>query len=215
MHEGPYTKIIAIATIILVAIGYLTLAAVVKWPPFSPSVLSSTTPDTTPVDTSPAPTTTNGPHPHPSSSLRKVLYLYKIAPSSGGPVDRGTANIGAASFNRSIWLNFQVSCCGSEQSVTFSIPSGYRYFDGMLGEEEINGDSGGYVMLFSISVNNILVINSRQTQLGDPPIPIKLRLPAGSSSILIDVAANCPYFTCAGDAVVGNARLTPLHNATS
>lgn len=207
--EGPYTKIIAIATIILVAIGYLGLAAAVRWPPFSrPSASASATP----ADTSPAPITTTT-KPHPSVARRQLTYLYKLAPSSGGPVERGTANIGAASFDRSIWLEFQESCCGSEQSVTFSVPSGYRDFDSMLGEEGVTGNSSGYVMLFSISVNNTVVINNRQAQLGDPPVPIHLRLPAGSSSILIDVTANCPYINCVGNAVLGNARLTPLHHA--
>ena len=205
--EGPYTKIIAISAILSVVIGYLALAAGVRWPPFSrPSASASVTP----AFTSPAPTPTTSPRPSPVR--RQVKYLDEIAPSSGGPVERGTANIGAASFDHSIWLDFPESCCGSEQSVTFSVPSGYRDFDGLLGEEAITGNSSGYVMLFSISVNNIVVINNRQAQLGDPPIPIRLRLPAGSSSILIDVTANCPYINCVGNVVL--ARLTPLHAAT-
>jgi hypothetical protein len=137
-----------------------------------------------------------------------VGYLYTMVPSAGGPVQRGVTSFGGRTFKHSIWLPFQVYCCGTEQSVTYQIPGGYRYLEAFLGQSPLHGDQNGYTMMFSISINGVTMINGRQALLGDPPIPIKVRLPTSPSTVLIDVTTSCP-FLCAGDAVIGNARLVP------
>jgi hypothetical protein len=84
MHEGPYIKIGTVATILILGIAYLTLASTVRWPPFSessvhsvgasgtppaskfPATLSPTRPS---IPTIPA-TSTSGPSPQPSMTVR-------------------------------------------------------------------------------------------------------------------------------------------------
>lgn len=147
---------------------------------------------------------------HSSQPERTTVgYLYTMAPSAGGPVQRGVTSLGGRTFNHSIWLPFQVYCCGTEQSVTYQVPAGYHYLQAFIGQSSLNGDQNGYAMMFSIRVNGTTVVNSRQALLGDPPIPVKVRLPSGSASVVIDVNAACNNFTCAGVAVIGNARLIP------
>lgn len=163
------------------------------------------------------PATTGPPAPRPTRShsappaRTTVGYLYTMVPTAGGPVQRGVTSIGGQSFNHSIWLPFQVYCCGSEQSVTYSIPGGYRYLEAFVGQSPLNGDQFGYDMMFSISINGVVMLNNRQAQLGYPPIPVKVRLPSGPASVEIDVNAACNNFTCGGVAVIGNARLVPPH----
>jgi hypothetical protein len=138
-----------------------------------------------------------------------VAYLYTRPPTSGAPVQRGVTSIGGQTFNHSIWIPFQVSCCGSEQSVTYSIPGGYRYLKASLGQSPLPGELYGYDMVFSLSVNGVVVLNNQHAQVGYPPIPVRVRLPSGSASVEIDVNAACNNFTCGGIAVIGNARLIP------
>jgi hypothetical protein len=199
VSEGPWTKVGAIFAIIGV---YLALAGGFKWFPFESGEAhrSHSSPP------SPVQTGTLRPSPPP----RTVAYLDATAPTSGGPVGRGIANINGRSYQQSISLQFAESCCGSQQSVTYSVPSGYRELTGALGEQEAPGLPSGYTMYFSISVNGLQLIDNRQVQLGDPAVTFHVSLPATSTTILIDVTADCPNIYCAGNAVVGNARVVPI-----
>jgi len=215
-QEGPYAKRTARWTVAGVCltflIAYLALASGKHWFPFgSPgaSAAASSISTTTSPSLGPTPTLT----PSPSPRARTVAYLDKMAPTSGGPVGRGVASINGQSFSQSIWLPFAESCCGSAQSVTYSVPSGYRQFTGVLGEEEAGGLSSGYTVLFSVTVNGLQVVDNRQVLLGDPPVHFSVSLPAGSATIEIDVTADCPNIYCVGNAVVGNARVLPLGSA--
>jgi hypothetical protein len=160
---------------------------------------------------------TPGPAPTVGSSAtsalpRTVLYLDSISPSSGGPISRGMAHINGVSFDNSIWLQFALNCCGSEQSVTFSIPAGYKQFDGVLGQESAGFTSANaYVMFFSISVNSSTAINNQQVMFTDPADVFNIPLSGAPTSILIDVTTTCSAFTCSGNAVIGDARLLPSH----
>lgn len=157
------------------------------------------------------PATIGGPgRSHSAPPTRTTVgYLYTMAPTAGALVQRGVTSIGGRTFSHSIWLPFQVSCCGSEQSVTYSIPGGYRYLEASLGQSPLPGELYGYDMVFSISVNGVVVLNNQHAQFGYPPIRVKVRLPSGSASVEIDVNAACNNFTCGGIAVIGNARLIP------
>jgi hypothetical protein len=157
-----------------------------------------------------SPAATGAPRSHSAGPTRTTVgYLYTAPPTAGAPVQRGVTSIGGQTFNHSIWLPFQVSCCGSEQSVTYSIPGGYRYLKASLGQSPLPGELYSYDMVFSISVNGVVVLNNQHAQVGYPPIPVKVRLPSGSASVKIDVNAACKNFTCGGIAVIGNARLIP------
>jgi hypothetical protein len=153
--------------------------------------------------------------PAPVVIARKLLYLDSMAPSAGGPVGRGQAIVGGTTYTNSIWIPFVESCCGSDQSVTYQVPSGYRDFDGLLGESTLAGVSGSYVLDYSVTVNGVTAISDRQIQVGDPPVSIQVPLPSGSSSVLIDVTASCPYVICGGNAVIANARIIPQHGAAA
>jgi hypothetical protein len=205
-REGPYTRIAAFASLALVLLGYLGLAASQKWFPFASGEARALPAPAR--STSPGPVSTGTPV--PSSAVRSVAYLDAGAPASGGPVGRGLVSISGRSFRRSIWLQFAESCCGSQQSVAYRVRSGYREFTGALGEQQVAGLPSGYTMLFSISVNGQQVMDNRQVQLGDPAVPFHIRLPGTSATILIDVTADCPNIYCAGNAVVGNARVVPI-----
>jgi hypothetical protein len=204
--EDLATKVIAIGTVIIAGLTYLGVAAARNWFPFEPGPSSLAAPGST-TSTSPGPTSTATRKPPPVA--RTVGYLDASAPASGGPVGRGVATINGQSFAQSVWLSFAESCCGSAQSVTYSVPAGYRQFTGELGEEEAAGLPSGYTMLFSISINGLQVIDNRQVLLGDPPVPFKVSMPAAVARIVIDVTANCPNVYCVGNAVVGNARVIP------
>jgi len=199
--DSLWIKIGAIATVLGV---YLLLAGGLKWFPFASSGTAAVSSSST-TGTSPS-THTAG----PASVARSIAYLDASAPSSGGPVGRGLASISGQNFPQSIWLQFPESCCGSQQSVAYSVPSGYRQFTGMLGEQEVAGTPSGYTMLFSVLVNGLQVIDNQQVQLGDPPVPIQVPLPAESATIEIDVTADCPNIYCVGNAVIGNARVIPI-----
>jgi hypothetical protein len=188
-----------IITFAILVVTYLGFAPANHWPPFSSSP--------SPIPTVTAPTTVQ-----PTTPLRTVRYLDDISPSSGGPIGRGVAHINGVSFNNSIWLPFAYSCCGSDQSVTFSIPAGYEQFRGVLGQESAGfTNNNAYVMLFSISVNGITYINSQQLLYTDPSLPFEIPLSDTQSSIVIDVKTNCLAFYCLGNAVVGEARFLPKH----
>jgi hypothetical protein len=199
VREGPYTKI----GVFIGLVGlYLALAGGFKWFPFESGVApASTSPSPSPIPTGTL---------RPSPPTQKVAYLDATAPTSGGPVGRGVADVSGQNFRRSIWLEFAESCCGSQQSVTYSVPSGYREFTGALGEQGVPGLPSGYTMLFSVSVNGVQKIDNRQVQLGDPPVTFHVSLPATSATILIDVMADCPNVYCVGNAIVGNARVIPV-----
>ena len=175
--EGPYTQLIAIGTIVLVGLTglgiYLSVAAGRHRFPFEPtgSAAAAASTSTAVISRSPKPSIS----PEPSPVARPVAYLDASAPTSGGPVGRGLASVNGQSFSRSIWLPFAESCCGSAQSVTYSVPSGYRQFTGMLAEQEAPGLPSGYTMLFSIAVNGVQVLDNRQVLLGDPPVPFQVR----------------------------------------
>jgi len=194
----------AVGTVVLALVGLLT------WLGVKPGSHGTASLTHTP-GISPTPLSSSGTLATRIPSVRRnVVYLDASAPTSGGPVGRGLASISGQNFPQSIWMQFAESCCGSQQSVVYSVPSGYREFVGMLGEQEVDDLPSGYTMLFSVSVNGLQVMDDQQVQLGDPPVPFQVPLPADSATIQIDVTGNCPNIYCVGNAVIGNARIVPI-----
>jgi hypothetical protein len=169
---------------------------------------SSPTPTIT-THTAPAPPTPPPPPP--------TIYLANAGASESNPTtaeDYGTglATVGGASLTRSIRQLYGLSCCTESRSQTFSVPDRYTSFSARIGV----GTGGNYdaqhtaAITFEVDVggsNNRVF--SRKLSYGDPAQRVVVSVRDQTVLILSTTTDDATCFTCDGEAVWGEAKLSP------
>lgn len=204
-REGPWTRTIAVGTVILVVIGLIGLGV------FSGGSSSNLKKQESSTSLS-ATTTTHPPPPLAWLFLYKAPHTAYTAPGNGG-LEGGLANVAGASFEHSVRQIYTASCCSDTQSVTYSIPEGYHRFQAWIGLET----GGNYSqeqslpVLFEVDAGSITNrIYMHKMDYGVAAAHINLDI-SGQSDIVLQTktdAANCRG-DCEAGAVWGNAQLTP------
>jgi hypothetical protein len=134
-------------------------------------------------------------------------------PTSSGDYGTGLGKVGGTSFNDSVRQLYVQSCCKESRSQTFAVPEGYSKFSAWIGVAT-GGKYEPYftpAMTFEVAVENPnnLALPPRKLSYGDPPQRVIVSVKAPTSIILTTTTDTTNCTVCTGEAVWGEAKLSP------